>query len=196
MTTSAGKFSANLYWMEFNDELIDNGQLDVFGVPVTGNAERTRHIGLELTGQTAVSHMFDLGGTMTISRNRLIRYAAYDNSSRLVSLDGNRISGFPEFLANARFGYHGGAFAASLHGRYVGSFYTDNTDNEQRMVDAYTVFDLDASYGPYLLSPGVSVAIHGKVINLFNRLYFAGGQGIEFFPAAERSYMIGLTVGL
>ncbi|MGA2622260.1 MAG: TonB-dependent receptor [Bacteroidota bacterium] len=196
LTSSAGKFSANLYWMEFNDELIDNGQLDVFGVPVTGNADRTRHIGLELTAQTAVSKMFDLGGTMTVSRNRLIRYTAYDDSSRPVSLDGNRISGFPEFLANARFGYHEGPFTASLHGRYVGPFYTDNTSNEQRKVDAYTVFDLDASYGPYILTPGVSVAIHGKVINLFNRLYLAGGQGIEFFPAAERSYLVGLTVGL
>ncbi|MEK7729929.1 MAG: TonB-dependent receptor, partial [candidate division KSB1 bacterium] len=38
----------NLFYMDFKDEIIKSGRLDRFGQPVTGNAERTLHTGLEL----------------------------------------------------------------------------------------------------------------------------------------------------
>jgi outer membrane receptor protein involved in Fe transport len=91
--------------------------------------------------------------------------------------------------------YHGNNGSVALAGRHVGSFYTDNTKNEQNKVDAHTVFDLDGSYEFQRTSSGLLLTVRGQIRNLFNTLYMASGQGIEFFPAAERSYTIALTFG-
>jgi hypothetical protein len=40
---------------------------------------------------------------------------------------------------------------------------------------------------------GVRLTVRGEARNLLNRLYFAGGEGNAFFPAAERNYLIGIT---
>lgn len=194
--TTSNRLTANFFWMEFTDELINSGKLDIFGVPVTGNAERTRHLGIELTAEQKISGGLDVSGNLTFSRNRLIRYRAYDESTgALTDFSGNPISGFPDMLANVRLAYHWSALAASISGKHVGAFYTDNTKNEHHRVDAYTVCDLDGSYEFSSAANGAAIGIHGKVRNLFNVLYFAGGQGYEFFPAAERSYYISLTFG-
>ena len=37
-TTEDVRLSANLYWMEFTDEIVKSGQVDRFGQPITGNA--------------------------------------------------------------------------------------------------------------------------------------------------------------
>ena len=193
LSTESGKFSAGFYWMAFRDELVDNGKLDIFGVPVTGNADQTRHVGIELSAQQKLDEHFNASGNLTISRNRLIKYQDYDENNQLVSLDGNPISGFPDVLANVRVAYHTDAGSIALAGRHVGSFYTDNTKDDQKKVDAYTVFDLDGSYEIRRDVSGLALTVRGQVRNLFNKLYMASGQGVEFFPAAERNFTIAFT---
>ena len=195
LNQASGRFTFAFFWMEFRDELVNNGKLDIFGVPVTGNADQTRHLGIELTGRQEFLDHFDISGNLTYSNNRLIKYQQYDDNGQLVSLDGNPISGFPDILANVRLVYHRNNGSIALAGRHVGSFYTDNTKNDQHKVDAHTVFDLDGSYEFQRTSAGLSLTVRGQVRNLFNTLYMASGQGIEFFPAAERNYTIALTFG-
>jgi iron complex outermembrane receptor protein len=195
LNVQGGKYSASFFWMEFHDELVNNGKLDIFGVPVTGNADQTRHLGIELTAQQNFANHFDVSGNLTYSNNRLIKYQEYDGNGEPVSFNGNPISGFPDILANVRLAYHSDDGSIAVAGRHVGSFYTDNTRNEQNKVDAYTVFDLDASYEFQRASSGLSLIVRGQVRNLFNTLYMASGQGMEFFPAAERNYTVALTFG-
>ncbi|HTP13131.1 MAG TPA: TonB-dependent receptor, partial [Bacteroidota bacterium] len=195
LSGQTGKYTLGFFWMQFRDELVNNGKLDIFGVPVTGNADRTRHVGIELTGLQKLDDHFTVSGNVTVSRNRLVSDREYDDNGNPVSLDGNPISGFPDLLANIRLVYHAEDGSVALAGRHVGSFYTDNTQNEQNKVDAYTVFDLNATVEIRREKSGLSLTVHGQVRNLFNKLYMASGQGIEFFPAAERNYTIALTFG-
>ncbi len=193
--TSHTYLSANLFWMEFADELVKSGQVDIFGQPVTGNAERTRHIGLELEGAIDVTTNVALSGNFTLSRNRLVRYRIVDDNGSLVSLDGNPIPGFPDMLGNLRCTYRDDRFTGSLSIKYVGSFYTDNYENAVNRNDAYTVMSAEILYhAPRVL--GVDFALRGEVRNLFNTLYFMNGEGDAFFPAAERNYVFGVTIGL
>jgi iron complex outermembrane recepter protein len=46
---------ANTFLMLFDDEIVPSGGLDQFGVPRTGNAERTRHMGVELEAEAIVA---------------------------------------------------------------------------------------------------------------------------------------------
>ena len=49
--TSRFQGGANIYLMDFLNEIINSGGVDRFGNPRTGNAERSRHIGLEVNGR-------------------------------------------------------------------------------------------------------------------------------------------------
>ena len=194
------QLSADVFWMEFSDELIKSGQVDIFGQPVTGNAERTRHIGIEIDGSISPAGPFTLSGNLSLSHNRLVHYSVIDDAGVIsqgarVSLDGNPIAGFPDLLGNLRLTYRNGELLASCSAKYVGSFYTDNFKNENNKNDEYTVFNGEVHYR----IPGVSgldFALRGEIHNIFNRLYFLSGEGDAFFPAAERNYVLGLTVGL
>jgi len=196
--TTASYFKVNFYWMEFFDELVKSGQLDIFGQPVTGNAERTRHLGMEYDFSHRFTEQLSLAGNFTLSKNRLVRYSTYENSTdenRVEDkLDGNPIAGFPDVLGNVRLTYSIEQLTASLLTKYVGSYYTDNFKNEKNKNDEYTVCNLETQYS-FPLSRG-TITLRAEVRNLFNRLYFMNGEGNAFFPAAERNYLIGISINL
>jgi iron complex outermembrane receptor protein len=185
----------NFFWMEFWDELIQTGDVDIFGETINRNADRTRHLGLELDGQSNLGYGFSLSGNTTLSHNRLIKYTVVDTSGSIHRLDGNHIAGSPDYMANFRIAYTHGAFGASLDTKYVGSFYTDNTQSDTRENDAFVVCNASVSCR-FALASDVMITVHGEVRNLFDRLYTMSGQGQEFFPAAERNYVLGMSLQL
>jgi iron complex outermembrane receptor protein len=191
--------SLNVFWMEFQDELIKSGAVDIFGEPVMGNADRSRHIGIELQGQTDLFPGFTLSGNATISSNRLISYSIVDmvknDTVYRTNLDGNPIAGSPDYMGNLRFSYSYNSINAALDVKYVGAFYTDNTRNDFLKNDAYTVVNATIAYRiPW--GSGVFLTLRGEVRNLFNALYTMSGEGSEFFPAAERNYIVALSLQL
>lgn len=195
-TAGGLRLNGTLYWMEFTHELVSNGRVDIFGNPVTGNAERSRHIGLELEGKWALPEDLDVGGNVTLSRNRLVRYRVYESNGSVSELDGNPIAGFPDLLGNLRIAYHPGYFSCALSLRYVGAFHTDNTNDDRNKVDAYTLVDADCGYEFPKSAFGAGVTLKAKVRNLLNRLYLAQGEGNLFFPGAERNYIAEISITL
>lgn len=200
---SNGRYRAGVtaYWMEFYNELVSNGLLDQYGQPITGNAKRTRHVGVELEGNAVITNHFALYGNLSISRNRLINYTSYiDTAGNTVpngiSLNGNRISGFPDFLGNIRATFTTGGFSVVLLGQYVGSQYTDNFNLASRKVDPYFVANAWVSYRLNNFLPTSSVDFKLYVNNLLNRIYIAHGEGIYFYPAATRNFFLSCTINL
>jgi iron complex outermembrane recepter protein len=182
-------FAANIFWMEFTDELVKNGQVDVFGQPITSNAERSRHVGLELEGSIALDELFSLSGSYSLSSNKLIKYRTY-YAGGSTSFDGNPIAGFPDAIGSVRGTYRDNTFSLSAVLRYVGSFYTDNAKENKN--DAYAVVNSEFTYKlPMVFN--TQFTIRGEVRNVLNSLYFNSGEWVSFFPAAERNYLIGLT---
>ncbi len=194
--------TANLFYMSFKDEIIKQGQLDRFGIPVTGNADRTLHQGIELTAAARPLEGFELQGNATFSRNRLEKYAVY-NGSTPISLDGNSIAGFPDFLANARATYRTEKLTLSLSLQHVGKFYTDNFQNPgkgiedpNRTVDAYTVVNAWFAYRLPVIASLRHLELRVQVNNLFNAIYASNGESDQFYPAAERNAFASLRIDL
>ena len=194
--------TANLFYMDFSNEIVKSGQLDRFGQPITGNAEKTRHVGIELTGLVRFGAL-ELRGNMTLSRNRLVRYTVFDGGGLPQKLDGNTIAGFPDFLANTSMSYSSSGFSGTLMMQHVGRFFTDNFQNPgsraadpARTVDAYTVFNGWLSYQIPVGAMGHSVEVRLQVNNILNKLYFAHGEGGDFFPAATRNIFASLQISL
>jgi iron complex outermembrane receptor protein len=183
--------------MDFRNELIKNGQLNIFGDPIVGNAERTRHAGVELTAEIKINGL-EISGNTTISRNRLIKHGEYVGKNpytgekyatpQRIDLAGKRIAGFPDYLGSIRVTYRNSGFMFSVLGKYVGDFYTDNFNLESRKVDAYKVFDVTMGYrfGNF--------EVKVQINNIFNELYAASGVGDEFYPGAERNYFVSFAL--
>lgn len=213
-------FSANLYWMEYFDELVKSGRLDIFGNPIDGNAPRTRHFGAELQASAALLNLAGgnlvLGGNATISRNRIIDYD-YELFGETISLDDNPIAGFPDLMANISLGYYLGGFGAEISGKFVGEFRSDNFGDmlesdetliEAMKADSYVGYYSDNKVDPYFVTNAnvyyeiedilslQGLKLHLQVYNLTNELYAAGAEGKEFFPAAERMIFAGIDLKL
>lgn len=185
----------NFFYMDFKDEIIKGGQLDRFGQPVTGNAERTLHTGIEMQAAVPLTSALQASGNLMLSQNELRDYVSYACGEGAQNLAGNTIAGFPNLLANARLTFTQRGLVASLAAQHVGKKYTDNCGNESNTVASYTVFHGNAGYefrrGAF---SGLSLQLHAQ--NLFNRLYIAHGEGEEFFPAAERQVFFNLKYEL
>ncbi len=195
MSVEGGRATVNVYWMEFTDEIVKSGRVDRFGQPVTGNAGRTRHLGIELSGRVRSEQGWECAMNVTVGRNRFVRHTDYSTGSP-VALDGNPIAGFPDVLANARIGYELSGFGLSLSGRFVGRQYTDNYANGENTVDPFFVSDAALSYRLEDAAPGVGLEAKLQVNNLFDALYAAYGEGAQFFVGAERDIFFNLTLHL
>jgi iron complex outermembrane receptor protein len=169
--------------------------VDRFGQPVTGNAQRTRHIGIELTGKGTLAEHFEFGGNITLSQNRFVQHTDYSTGTA-VSLNKNPIAGFPDVLANVRLTYRLESLSLSLSGRFVGKQYTDNLRDEANTVDPYFVSDGFVSYTLVNLFGDVNIEAKLQVNNMFDCLYAAYGEGSAFFVGAERNVFFNLAVNL
>lgn len=212
LTADNYSVSLNLFYMLFDDEIIKKGQVDRFGQPITGNVDRTVHIGAELS---AILRLFDnrleLFGNATLSENTIERGKFFIDAENFIDLSGNRISGFPDFLANFGVVYKFDGLYLRLNGKYVGKFYSDNYDKNLKsylniyegfvdytdnLNEAYFVSDVLLSYEFKLLNGQTPWKIFIQVNNIFDNLYSAYAIGKEFFPAAERNWLAGIQVGL
>ncbi|MGH7491569.1 MAG: TonB-dependent receptor [bacterium] len=194
----ASRAALNFYYMDFRDEIIKSGQLDRFGQPITGNAERTLHAGIEMEAEARPFSWLSVSGNLMLSQNELKEYALFLNDTTHVVLNGNPVAGFPDFLANARLSLSLAGFAVSLTAQHAGKKYTDNFGDlpaehavapRDNTVDSYTVFHGAVTYACERLGlRGLTLQVH--VQNFFDRLYIMHGEGDDFFPAAERQFFV------
>ncbi|MBK9248633.1 MAG: TonB-dependent receptor plug domain-containing protein [Ignavibacteria bacterium] len=213
-----GKYAlgVNAFLMEFSNELVKSGRLDIFGNPVDGNAPRSRHYGIELDGTALLADMkesgkLELSGNISISQNRFVEYDYYLNATQKISLNDQTIAGFPDVLANIRLSYRSGGLHTSVLFKHVGAFYSDNfgdklseyrtqfpgiTSYADNRADAYSIVNIDLAYEFTSLFSLESLRIHTHCTNVLNALYAANAEGKEFYPAAERGFYFGIDLGL
>lgn len=191
--------SVNLvgYWMDFRDEIVPSGGLDVYGQPRVGNAEHTRHIGIEVEGMVDILNNLELAGNLNISRNRFIGFTEYVEGVS-VNRDDNVIANAPELLANLRLTYNWENFRASLSMHHTGEQYADNSHNpddpivDNVTIDAFTVFNAHASYMIELMDKQFDFSL--SINNIFDTKYLTNAFGADnFFPAAGRNMYVGAT---
>lgn len=197
------KLLANVFWMDFTDEIVKNGQLDRFGNPVTGNADRSVHLGIEASATVYLPFGLELEANGMRSRDRLTRFSVAEavpdsdpERYELRSLDGNRIAGFPELLFNARLMWRGDGVMAGVAVKHVGDQYTDNMQSERNKVEAYTVVNAVAGYTTPPALGLRAIAFRLTVNNVFDALFAQSGEAEQFFVGAERSYFFDISVDL
>ena len=208
-------FTANAFYMLFNDEIANNGQTDRFGQPITGNIDKTIHAGIELSGIVKFAKHFELVANGSYSNNYVSEGSTFvnfgDGEVGEIDLKDNKISGFPDVTFNAILKFNYERFFAQFSAKYVGEFFSDNYDENIRQylnsfpgfidytdnkVDAYFVANIFSSYEFELNGFFKNIRAFVQVNNLFDNLYAAHAIGKEFFPAAERNVLTGIKLGL
>jgi iron complex outermembrane receptor protein len=213
--------SLNAFFMLFKNEIVNNGQLDRFGNPMTGNVDKTLHRGIEISGTYKFLNDFTCNVNATYSKNSVLNGYAYityydtlkaKNELASIDLNGNRIGGFPEFLTNVSLSYTKYNLYVKVTGSYVGYFYSDNYDKNLAVYlsaypgirstfgysdnknDAYFVANAFISYELPDFGIGSKLKVFAQVNNIFDRLYSQTAVGAEFFPAAERNALFGINM--
>ena len=196
--------SANLYRMDFRDELVYAGQFDTdLGYPITGNAARSVHQGVELAGAASrrVSRDTELAfdGNLTLADNHFIEYReSYGPTpADQVSYDGKPLGFSPANMANAGARASWKAVSVRIEAQYAGRVFVDNAGTDANSIAPHTVWNGALSAAGRIAGARTTVTLRG--FNLADLRYATTGymdydaQGAlvpMLMPAATRSFLL------
>ncbi len=212
------RLRANVFFMNFPNEIVYSGALDSSGVPIYGNGAHSHHTGIELDASYEPSPRIGLDANLSLSHNTFVRYRELVDPQTTNVYDGNVLAGYPEVLASFTARTQAGPIRLALTGKWVGRFYLDNSEDNRRdpsarqqpgyvplVNPAFAVLDFTArSALPAGATRALGLAkaeVELRVNNVLDRKYtafgYAGDDGAPLFiPAATRNVYLGLTLGL
>jgi iron complex outermembrane recepter protein len=219
-STPGFALAANLYAMEFENEIALTGELSEVGLPLRRNAEDSYRRGIELDWRWQIARAFALSGNVNASRNRISEWTqhtdVYDEEfgwldTVPVVYRNVRPVLSPELIANATLDWMARSdMVFSVSGRYVGESQLDNTGDRALVTPSFVTMDLRASVGLDRWIPLGRPTLNVFVNNLFDndRIYASGyswqyfiedssgGRTLEgipyYYPNATRNVMVTL----
>lgn len=202
--------SANMYFMQYTNQLVVTGAVNDVGTPVRQNVDNSYRAGIELQGRYDFSGNLSWYPNVTFSRNKIEAFdeiiVDYDTGSNIVNnLSDIDIAFSPSVIAGSRLEYEmDNGINITWLSKYVGKQYLDNTSNESRKLDPYWTNDLVVRYNLYseLLE---DVEFKLLINNFLNSTYVSNGYTYSYkfvdlitenfyYPQAGINFMLGLSV--
>ena len=185
-TNSTFAWGANLYYMDYKDQLVLTGKLSDVGYKLQENVSDSYRVGVELEAAWSPLNWLRFDANTTMSRNKIkdytMYYTVYDNpndwnfvGTEKVTMKSTDISFSPNLVGsgivtvtpvkNLRF---------SLANKYVGKMYYNNTSDKRYQLDDYLVSDFSTGYTFKAQKIG-EIDIDLFVNNIWNKKYIANG---------------------
>lgn len=201
ISNSRFAFNANLYYMNYTDQLVLTGQLNDVGASVLTNVASSYRAGIELMGAVDITKWFRVYGNLTLSQNKINNFTEYiydyDNAVNVAIPHGTTdISFSPNTVAALTASFTLLQTAKStlgfdITGKYVGRQYLDNTSNSSRQLDAYNYCNVLVRYA-VKTRPFKEVIATLSLNNIFGNLYSTNGATYTYLdngsPAAANYY--------
>ncbi|GAB3707102.1 TonB-dependent receptor [Spirosoma flavus] len=204
-------FTANLYYMDYKNQLVLSGQLNDVGAYNRINIPVSYRAGIELEAGVRLAKQLRWNVNATFSRNRVQNFTEYldnydDGTQVARQYSQTDISFSPNLIAGSQLMYTPvKGLELSLLSKYVGRQYLDNTSNEGRIINAYFTNDIRAIY---TLKPSFAqeIAVTFLCNNVLNTLYESNGFAYTYFsegkvvnenyyyPQAGRNILVGLRL--
>ncbi len=199
--------NANVYYMQYKNQLVLTGALDNVGEYLRENVDNSYRLGLELDARIALSDQIALNSNLALSQNK-IEALTINRDSVLQNLGDTNIAFSPNMITTHAIEYAPNTqFRVALIGKYVGEQYLSNTDTEASKLEGYFVGDLNLNYELKLDKVFKSIVFSGMVNNLFDTEYvdrgytyldtWSGSTASElqgYYPQATRNFLLGLTL--
>lgn len=186
--------TANLYYMNYKNQLVFNGQINNVGEFIRVNSGRSYRAGVELSAALPLSDKFLLATNTTVSQNRNLDFKI-DNGSGIQNLGKTSIALSPDFLANLSLQYSPVQnLSFKIQNQYVGRQYLDNTDNVLYRLNDYLVADLSAQYNLKLKKTDLTFNV--LLNNLLDKKYVNNGfvDGAPFYYSqAGTNFLVGIS---
>jgi len=164
------KAELNFYFMDFKNEIVNNGQLDNVGQPISGNAGKSIHKGIELGISINPFSQINfkgltISGNLNLSNNYFTDYrevSGADSSGNIIygnDYTDNKILLTPGVIGNLTLNYSDDrGINAYISLQHIGKQYLDNSENErknpeirnqigyvEKIIKSYTVFNAGLS---------------------------------------------------
>ncbi|HEX9726690.1 MAG TPA: TonB-dependent receptor [Vicinamibacteria bacterium] len=222
LNTQELALQANVYLMEFRNEIALTGELSEIGLPLRRNVDRSYRRGVEVDLRWMPLSNWTVMHSLNVSRNRIDSwtqfYDVYDAEgawvgSEPITYQNVRPLLSPELVFNLGAEWANRDTSVRLMGRYVAESQLDNTGLSEFQTPSFTNVDLRASQSLGRFWEGADARITLFVNNLLdNQDQFpsgysyqflvrdgAGGETLDgipyYYPLATRNFVVELEVG-
>ena len=191
--SAAGGVTANVYAMEFRNEIASTGELSEIGLLLRRNVARSHRRGFEVEGAWTLTGRVLSKTSASFSQNRIDEWTQFFD---VYDLDGNYVESRPVLYRNVQplltpavlisqtFLYAPGArLNGEVTGRYVGRSYLDNTNDDAFDAPAFTLVDARVSYA---VTPWARVTLQVNNLLDADRVY-PSGYSYRFFSGDVNS---------
>src|SRR5690606_31963961 len=199
--------------MAYKDQLVLTGKINDVGAYTRTNIDDSYRTGIELTGQTSLLPWMNLQANLALSRNKVKNFTEFLDDYDIGGQKSNHydlsdIAYSPAVVGSANLKLTPvDRFAINLTSKYVGKQYLDNTQNENRNLNAYYTQDVSLYYSlkNNLVKNATMIF---QVNNIFNKMYEPNGYTFSYiyggelttenfyFPMAGTNFMVALNISL
>ena len=170
---------ANLYFMDYTNQLVITGELSDTGNPMSVNVPDSYRAGVELAFALRPCKWFDWSINATLSRNRIKDFTEMiyeDEWTNPIAIKHGEtpIAFSPNVILNNAFNFSWKGFDAALQSQYVSKQYMTNAMCEEQVLDSYFVSNLHLGYS-FNMRNVKGVRIGFDIYNLFNEEYESNG---------------------
>ncbi len=193
--TGKVSFTGNLYYMNYVNQLVLNGQINNVGEFIRVNSGQSYRMGVELGALAQLSEKLNLSGNVTLSKNENKSFKN-ETSEGIENLGDTPISFSPNFIGNLLLNYTpNNKLSFGIQNQYVGKQFLDNTNNENLQLKDYWLTDFNAKYSLNIKKTEIDFKF--LLNNIFNKKYVNNGyvyDGPMYFSQAGTNFMFGMSI--
>ncbi|MDR2835288.1 MAG: TonB-dependent receptor [Bacteroidales bacterium] len=213
----SSKFSANanLYFMDYYNQLVPTGELSASGYDIMTNVARSYRAGIELSVAYKPIKQLEIKANATFSQNKIKNFILtsidsdidWNETSVTFDLGQTNLAYSPNIIASGIITYHIiKGLNISIISKYVGEQYFDNTSSDNRKLDDYWINNFQIDYSLVLPKIMKEIDFTININNFTNRKYCndaIGGvwyeigeqkQWANYFPQAGINFMGGIVL--
>ncbi len=212
LTKDRTRIYANVYYMDYRDQLVLTGAIDDVGAALRQNSGSSYRLGLEIEAGFQLGSQFTISPNITLSTNKN-RDFFFQRDGVLRNLGNTNISFSPNVVAGNRLDFYPVQnLRLSILSKYVGEQYLGNIDAESSKLNGYFVNDFNIQYDLKDLGFAKLITLTAVVNNIFSEKYVSNGyfftydddsinpgsvttvEGAGYYPQAKINFLVGATI--
>lgn len=173
----------NVYYMKFENEIAQIGQLSMLGLPLRKNVKSSFRSGIEFDATYKPIKSISITQSFNYSFNRIKEWATSDSIPVVYKNVEPLLT--PNIISNTGVSYSYKIITVGLSARYIGKSYLDNTMNSDYVTPDYLLLDgsISISYK--------AITVRTIVNNITNVRYFTSGYVGANALGSTPAYFIG-----
>ncbi len=192
MSYVTGKLSLSLnyYWMYYDNQLVLTGKVNDVGNYTRTNVPFSYRQGFEAVGGFNIGTFVSLKGMATVSENKIRSFEEYidnydDGTQKMEVHKRSNLAFSPVFTAAGTVTWKPlKNLDVDYSIRHVGKQYLDNTSDEQRKINDYTVSDIRLSYVLGFKSKQ-EIQFSFTLSNIFSKKYVSNGYTFSYISGGS-----------